>query len=241
MDPNLKVNMFVGVCKTLENTRFVRLNDIAEILSYSLNSPANTLDRFTLTDVVPKYKGKIGQKCGHEHDMGSISLTLKYRNRGDTVGKMFTNFSLFVFKTSVRIAGGVHPELLEEIQATISDEPIKEFCKLLMLALFYWSGKTVNSDGAVHLANINALYRHQPIPGYLEFCRRKLFENDKYDRVILPFFYTRGAVSTCHIYPMANKNCCAKLTSKGAVQFMGFQEVDMLHVFADMIKQDLIM
>jgi hypothetical protein len=233
MDSELKVNMFVAVCKSQGLPTFITMNDIAEEL---FTSPRKNLDRFTLTKIVPKYKGRLDQICGLKDPIGSISLSVNYCNRGDTV----TKFNLLIFKNCVRISGGVSQDLQDDIHDTISEEPIKEFCKLLMLALYYWTAESVKCE-EVKLVNVNAIYRREPIPRYFEFCQNKLWRNVRYDRVILPLVFETGAIATCHVYPLANKNCSAKLTHTGVVQFMGFQEVDMLHVFAEMIKQDINM
>lgn len=226
--------MFVSVCKELEIARFVTFTNVAEEL-LGLEQTRRQLDRFTLTKVVPKLKGKLHRQCGVKDNIGSISLRVKYRSDDGNVA----NYSLLLFRTSVRIAGGVSSELQDEIHQEISAEPIKEFCKLLMLALYYWSGQTVTYKGDIIIANANAIFRGPPIPRFLTFCAEKFGRNETYARVYEPLCFETGPIAACHVYPLQGQNCSAKIQHTGVIQYLGFKEIDMLHVFSEMLNKDI--
>jgi len=232
MDSKLKVNMFVAVCK-LEELMNIRLNDIAEEL-LTMPESMRKLDRFTLTKIVPKVKGQLHRKCGLKDNMGSVSLSVKYVYKGQT-----SNYNLLLFKSSVRIAGGVHSELQEEIHEAVSEKPIEEFCGLLMFALYHWSAQIIKINGEAKIVNMNAINRGAPIPQFATLCEQKLYQNPKYHTVYVPHFFERGPIATCHVYPLQGQKCSAKIQYTGVVQYMGFKEIDMLHVFSEMLNKDI--
>jgi len=236
MDPSLKINMFVAICRDLVIPEYLNLNGLCQMLN---ETPFlfRKQHRYIFDKVVGKFKGKLGTKCGVNGNMGSISVHFKYDNENGQIGHSYTNYNLLIFKKCVRISGGISDETQTEIHETISEEPIKEFCRCLMLALYYFTGKCITYSDDIEVVNINAVRRHEPIPHFFEFCT-KLQPSPNYDRVYLPLFFETGNIATCSIYPMAGTNCGAKLF-KGSVQYMGFKEIDTLHVFSEMIKQEV--
>ena len=233
MDKDLHITMFVAISKH-PVPRFITLWDIAEQLTHSVLQSYGNL---TLTKVTPKHKGLLQLPCQSKEHIGSISLRLRYK---DKVANRYCNVSAAIFKSSIRISGGVPYSVQEETREYINDDALKEYAAMIVDAINFWTDNCMDVEDEVQLVNINAQTRKQPIPRFITFCQEKLWRNDKFHRVDLPFMYEYGAIATCHVYPLSGRNCSAKLQHTGAIQYMGFKEVDMLHVFSTMIDSELI-
>jgi hypothetical protein len=228
MDANLKLLLFVAVCNH-ETT--VSMHDLYEQFEACIG---DSYGNFTITKVVPKEKGKIHAQC-HDENIGSLSISFRYKDRATNT---YSKCNALVFKNSVRIASGIPKFLQDEVMETIDHKPLEEFARIVLDGLKHWSCGYLKTDEVVRLVNINAQAKLPPIFKFYKVCET-LAKNDRYPIVYQPFFHERGAIATCHVYPYKERQCSAKIQHTGCIQYLGFQEMDVIHVFHEMIKQDL--
>jgi hypothetical protein len=213
---------------------FVTLCDIAQELTYVCNQSYGPL---TLTKVTPKLKGRLDYACNNKDHMGSISVSMRYK---DKLCNRYRKLNALIFKNSIRVSSGFPKSVEDEVKECINEEPLKDYVRMVLDAIQHWSNACIKPEDNLRIININAQTKKNPIPRYTTFCAEKLFDNVNFDRVQLPFFHEFGAITTCHVYPLKGRNCSAKLQHTGTIQYMGFQEIDMLHVFSTMIDNELL-
>jgi len=225
MDKALHLTMFVAISKHPIPT-FVTLYDIVQQIMYMRKHAYGPL---TITKIVPKHKGKLHSVCKND-SVGSISVGMRYKG---------FNINALVFKNSIRITAGVPTHVDNEVHERIDAQPLKDYVQMINDGIRFWSDNCIIPDSKVEIVNINAQTRKEPIPNFFAFAER-IFDNVTFDRVQLPFCHQLGAVATCHIYAMKDSNCSAKVQHTGAIQYMGFKEIDTLHVFSTLIDAELI-
>ena len=228
MDPRLHLTMFTSICKH-ELPKWVKMSTIAKALELS----DKKYGPLTITKIVPKTKGRLGIPCT-DQEPGSIAISIRYK---DKFTSTYRKSSVLLFRSSMRVCGGVPKNVQVETQKEISLAPLTEYCKMITEAIHNWTAMAV-TPGNVKFVLINAITRTPPIDNFQEICRTVLW-NDKWARVDLPFMHESGAIATCHVYPLSDSKCSAKVSHSGAIQYLGFKEIDMLHVFSEMIKKDL--
>ena len=232
MDKALQLTMFVAITKHSVG-RFISLYDIAEQL---LAMRKVSYGDFTIIKVVPKCKGRLHTVCNTKQQMGSISLTLRYKDRTSCT---YRKANALIFPNTIRIAGGFPKGIQDEIHECVNDVPLKEYVGMITDGIRFWTAECLQPDDDVKVVNINAQVKKPQISRFTSFCAEKLYLNPKFHRVQLPFVHEYGAICTCHVYPLENSNCSAKLQPSGAIQYLGFKDIDMLHVFSLMIDDEL--
>lgn len=203
MEKELCLTIFVAMTKHKVKTS---LWSIAEQL-VSMQSYGS----FTITKVELKQKGRLHKAADGKEQTGSISLTLRYK---DKMSNTYRKANALIFKSSIRITGSFPKSVQDEIHECITDEPLKDYLKMLLDGLQHWTyGHLVPEEDTIRIVNINAQSKKQPFPRFDMFCSEKLYGNSSFDRVQLPFFHECGAIGTCHVYPLHDSTSATVLQS----------------------------
>jgi len=222
--------MFVAMCTHTFKT--VKLGDVAEQLSVS---KTKNIGPFFIVSSTPKYKGRLNKKCTSYNNIGSISISLTHKKNSK-----ITKCSLLLFENKIRISSGLPVTVRSDVHAKISMEPIEKYTKLILNALEGFTGSLVKPHNNITVVNLQAQYSKQRfIKNYMNACETTFLKNTLYNRVVLPFCFETGAVATCHLYPLPGRKCSAKLHQSGKIQYMGFAEMDMIHVFHTLVLEDI--
>lgn len=227
MENNLRLTMYVAVAKH-KLSRFTNLTLLAQQLSLHRGK---TVEGFRFAAISPRRKGKLQDEASLS-DAGSLHISLTY--------KRHTKCSVLIFKKSMKISGGVpeyaQDELHEDI-AHVNNDVLMTYVKSVANLLSVLSSGIFEIENGVRFVNINATQKGTTIPNFMEFCSTKVENNkDICNTCFLPLMFETGAISACHVYPFRGSNMSAKIHPSGSVQYMGFKEIDMIHVYSQMIN-----
>jgi len=231
MNETLQLTMLVATAKYSTNLPLEAIKD------QILYNKELYYGQFRIMKVVPKHKGNLQTVCEYGNNIGSISLTLRYKDRYTST---YRKVNVLMFKNSARISVGVPKRVDREIHECINDDPLKDYVRYILDGIKFWTADLVKPNNDVTIVNIVANVKQKPIPKFFTFCTDVLLKNKFFDRIQLPFFHEYGAVATCHVYPIAGSNCSAKLQRTGAIQYMGFKDIDLLHVFSVMMDKVIL-
>lgn len=171
----------------------------------------------------------------YESNIGSIQF--KFILNKD-VESRFSNVSVLLFKTSMKISGGISEEINKEIQTSSnSDDILKNYITILSNiiseCLFV---ETMKPNICLINANERTPYKFD---NFIQFCETNFEGNKKYARVVMPLTKARGRVGAVKLYPYKSKKASAHFDQGGKIQYFGFNTVRSLLECSNSVNNEL--
>ena len=218
--------MFVAMSKH----KLLNLNLLSEQLT---QFRGRIIEGFRFNQVSARRKGTLQKKATSNDHVGSLHLLFTY--------KKHTKCSVLIFKNTLKVSGGVPEYVQEELHrdiTCITNDKVLSFVQMVVNLLVVLSAGLIDVEESVRLVNINATHKGEPIPRFLEFCQTQVQHNkDICNNCFLPLTFEKGAIATCHVYPFSGSNMSAKIQPSGSIQYMGFKDIAMIHVYSQMLNK----
>lgn len=223
--------MFSAVTKYTMPT-YYDLCDVHAVLS--AYDKTNLNDGIYMQQVTKRCKGKLGKNANSATEVGSVHVSMTFDK---------TKCSLMIFKNSIKISGGIPKciqDMLHEHISYVGNDILYKYIKIITDTIVQHSAGVVVDCFDARLVNLNATYRGKAIDDFMAFCQTKLFKNkDLCCTCYLPLTFDRGAFTACQLYPFPTTNCSAKIQHTGSIQYMGFKDVDAIHVYSNLVNEVL--
>jgi len=160
------------------------------------------------------------------YQLGSIEFKVNLNNSEK-------NTSILFFPTRIKISGG----FLFQIN---DDEDMETYVSNIFELLSTSLDMNVDVDDVdikIPLINGNMKLGYE-IPNFLNFCDNSLksYENDIFNRMVMPFTNEKGRVCAVKVYPYENVKSSAHFDQWGSIQFFGFKSMTDIIMFANVLK-----
>jgi hypothetical protein len=187
--------------------------------------------KFTFVEISAHPPGKLNRDISLEETsqkIGSISIKMEINNTN--------NISFLLFPNKLKISGGVCKELNNSLNDTmLFDKTLKKY--IYELCDIFTKFINIYDVSELNICCLNANMRVNAIDDFMTFCKAKLQSNVDFYKVVMPLSNLRGRIGAVKVYPLEGSKCSAHFDGHGRIQFFGFNSVECLYVFSEMIRK----
>ena len=157
----------------------------------------------------------------------------------DTMDSNSANVSILLFKTKMKISGGVSKHLCQKLQEEkMADNILFTYISEIAEVVAECVQVEINKP---EISLINATQKTgQKFENFIKFCEDKFKKNTKYAKTIMPLTNTRGRVGAVKIYPYSMRKSSAHFDQGGKIQYFAFKRIDDMINFSKVLNKELL-